>query len=153
MYENFAKDKNYGKNGFDLKFSSWVEQYHLSPLRHNLLKWFPFKPEGSVLEVGSGCGALTGVLLQKLNKVTSLEYSRQRAMITAMRHQECNNLEVVVGGLQDFVTDQKFDYITVIGVLEYAGKFYGGDEPYKSFLVRISKLFKTRRCFIISNRK
>jgi 2-polyprenyl-3-methyl-5-hydroxy-6-metoxy-1,4-benzoquinol methylase len=150
LYENFAKDRNYGKSENDMKFTSWVEEYHLSPIRHNLLKWFPFNPEGTVLEVGAGCGALTGLLSQKLNKVTALEYSEQRAIITAMRHQQCSNLELIVGGLQDFVTEQKFDYITVIGVLEYAGRFYGGKDPYQSFLMRLKDLLKPNGSLILA---
>ncbi|MBN2590385.1 MAG: class I SAM-dependent methyltransferase [Sedimentisphaerales bacterium] len=142
LYDNFVKDRNYENNCNDTKFLSWVEQYHLSPVRHNLLKWFPFNPEGSALEIGAGCGALTGVLTQKLKKVTSLEYSEQRAMITALRHQNNSNLEVVIGGLQDYNTEEKFDYITVIGVFEYAGKFYEGSDPYKSFLDKIKSFLK-----------
>jgi 2-polyprenyl-3-methyl-5-hydroxy-6-metoxy-1,4-benzoquinol methylase len=150
LYENLTKDRNYGKCENDMKFSSWVEEYHLSPTRENLLKWFPFNPDGSVLEVGAGCGALTGILSQKLNKVTALEYSEQRAEITAMRHSQRSNIEIVVGGLQDFVTEQKFDYVTVIGVLEYAGRFYGGEDPYKSFLLRIKELLKPDGSLILA---
>jgi len=137
LYDGFKSDPNYGANREDVQFSSWAEEYHLSPLRHNLLKWFPFDPKCTVLEVGAGCGALTGLLCQKSGKVTALEYSRQRALITAMRHSQRPNLDIIVGGLQDFVSDQKFDYITVIGVLEYAGTFYGGEDPYRSFLTKL----------------
>lgn len=140
LYMKFKDNPNYGANNEDAQFSSWAEEYHLSPLRHNLLKWFPFDPKGTVLEVGAGCGALTGLLCQKSAKVTALEYSRQRSLITAMRHSQRSNLDIIVGGLQDFVSDQKFDYITVIGVLEYAGKFYGGENPYESFLTKLHDL-------------
>lgn len=150
LYENFERDKNFGNNNNDMKFSSWVEEYHLSPIRHNLLKWYPFGPKDKVLEVGAGCGALTGLLCQLSGKVTALEYSKQRAMITAMRHRQCKNLEVIVGGLQDYVTRKKYDYITVIGVLEYAGKFYGGDNPYKSFLLRIKEFLKPDGALILA---
>ena len=150
LYENFTKDKNYGNSKTDMKFSSWVEEYHLSPVRRNLLKWYPFGPKDKVLEVGAGCGALTGLLCQISGKVTALEYSRQRAMITAMRHRQCKNLEVIVGGLQDYVTRKKYDYITVIGVLEYAGKFYGGENPYKSFLLRIKEFLKPDGALILA---
>lgn len=38
---------------------SWPLLYHLSPLRENIVEWLPM--EGAkVLEVGSGCGAITG---------------------------------------------------------------------------------------------
>jgi 2-polyprenyl-3-methyl-5-hydroxy-6-metoxy-1,4-benzoquinol methylase len=150
LYENFERDGNYGNSAKDMNFSSWVEEYHLSPVRENLLKWFPFDPKGSALEVGAGCGALTGVLSDKLNKVTALEYSEQRAEITAMRHSQRSNIEIVVGGLQDFVPEQKFDYVTVIGVLEYAGKFYGGKAPYKSFLSRIKEFLKPDGALILA---
>ena len=65
LYMNLKKDPDYEKNIKDNKFSSWVEEYHLSPIRHNLLKWYPFGPRDTVLEVGAGCGALTGILCQK----------------------------------------------------------------------------------------
>ena len=150
LYMKFKSDPNYGAARQDAQFSSWAEEYHLSPLRLNLLKWFPFDPEGTVLEVGAGCGALTGLLCQKSGKVTALEYSRQRALITAMRHSQRSNLEVVVGGLQDFVSDKKFDYITVIGVLEYAGAFYGGENPYRSFLAQLQGMLNLNGTLIIA---
>jgi len=150
LYMKFKNDPNYGAYNEDTQFSSWVEEYHLSPLRLNLLKWFPFDPNGTALEVGAGCGALTGLLCQRLRSVTALEYSRQRALITAMRHSRCSNLEVIVGGLQDFVPDQKFDYITVIGVLEYAGTFYGGENPHKSFLAKLRGMLSPNGALILA---
>jgi len=150
LYMKFKSNPNYGADTERTRFSSWAEEYHLSPLRHNLLKWFPFEPHGTVLEVGAGCGALTGLLCQKLGKVTALEYSGQRALITAMRHAQHFNLEVIVGGLQDFVSDQKFAYITVIGVLEYAGKFYGGKDPHKSFLSKLRSMLNPNGALILA---
>lgn len=150
LYMRFKDDPNYGARSEDTQFSSWVEEYHLSPLRHNLLKWFPFNPECTILEVGAGCGALTGLLCQKAKKVTALEYSKQRAHITAMRHSQYSNLEVIVGGLQDFTSDEKFDYITVIGVLEYAGAFYGGKSPHKSFLAKLRGMLSPNGALILA---
>ena len=137
LYMKFKLDPNYGADGEEMRYTSWAEEYHLSPLRHNLLKWFPFVPGSTILEVGAGCGALTGLLCRKSRRVVALEYSKQRALITAVRHSQNSNLEVVVGGLQDFVSDEKFDYVTVIGVLEYAGKFYGGERPHRWFLAKL----------------
>ncbi len=50
LYENFLNDR-YADVQAEMKFSSWIEEYHLSDVRQNLLKWIPFNPEGSVLEV------------------------------------------------------------------------------------------------------
>jgi len=137
LYYRFKNNPNYDKTDRSFQFLSWAYEYHLSPVRHNLLKWYPFDPNGRILEVGAGCGAMTRLFCSKLKNVTALEYSYQRALVTAQRHSNCSNLEVIVGGLQDFVSDKKFDYITVIGVLEYADKFYGGESPHKSFLAKL----------------
>ena len=37
---------------------NWPIYYHLSPLRKNILNWYKFKPDSSVLEIGCGMGAL-----------------------------------------------------------------------------------------------
>ncbi len=142
LYEGFKADPDFGILNCNGRRVSWAEKYHLSPVRHNLLRWYQFKADGRALEIGAGCGALTGLLCDNLKEVVALEYSEQRALVTAQRHAGRSNLEVVVGGLQDYEESEKFDYITVIGVLEYAPTFYGGDRPFESFLERASKMLK-----------
>lgn len=142
LYLRFKGYPDYGQFSGSPRFRSWAHEYHLSPVRHNLLKWYPFDPDGSVLEVGAGCGAITGLLCTKLKKVIALEPSYRRASVTAQRHSNCSNLEVVVCGLQDFECQERFDYATVIGVLEYAGAFYGGRNPYTSFLTKLRGMLK-----------
>lgn len=39
---------------------SWPILYHLSALRENIVDFLPIKKTDKVLEVGSGCGAITG---------------------------------------------------------------------------------------------
>lgn len=142
LHLRFKGDPGYGQFSGRPRFKSWAHEYHLSPVRHNLLKWYPFDPDGSVLEVGAGCGAITELLCTKLKKVIALEPSYRRASVTAQRHSNCSNLEVVVCGLQNFEVEEKFDYATVIGVLEYAGAFYGGRNPYASFLTKLRGMLK-----------
>lgn len=48
--------------------------YALSDTRENVLEWFDFKPEASLLEVGSGCGALTGLYSRRVKNVTLFPY-------------------------------------------------------------------------------
>ena len=45
--------------------ASWPILYHLSPLRENIVDWIPMEKSMKVLEIGSGCGAITGKLAQK----------------------------------------------------------------------------------------
>ena len=120
----------------------WAVYYHLTNVRRNLLNWYPFQKEASVLEIGAGCGALTGLLCDKCKKVTAVELSKRRATAAQLRCREKDNLEVIVGNLNDIEFGEKFDYITLIGVLEYQGTYTDSDSPYKDFLVKIKSLLK-----------
>jgi 2-polyprenyl-3-methyl-5-hydroxy-6-metoxy-1,4-benzoquinol methylase len=128
----------------------WPILYHLTPLRRNLLEWYSFEPGSKVLEIGAGCGALTGLLCEKVSRVVSIELSRLRAEIIAYRHQQHDNLEIIVGNLNDIDLTEKFDYITLIGVLEYAGKFTVDDQPFHTFLNAVKKYLKPDGVMIIA---
>ncbi len=121
---------------------SWPVFYHLSSIRKNLLNWYPFREAASVLEIGCGCGAITELLCERCQKVTAVELSKRRATATMLRCGEKGNLEVVVGNINDMVFEEKFDYITLIGVLEYQGTFTDSENPYKDFLVKIKSFLK-----------
>ena len=46
----------------------------------------------------------------------------------------------MVGNLNDMTFPEKFDYVVVNGVLEYAMSFTEGKTPYETFLQRIGRL-------------
>ena len=121
---------------------NWPIYYHLSPLRKNILNWYKFKPDSSVLEIGCGRGAITSVLCDECKDVTAVELSRKRATATLLRCREKENLEIIVGNLNDIEFDKKYDYITLIGVLEYQGTYTESTNPYMDFLVKIKQLLK-----------
>ena len=98
----------------------YVFLYHLSLIRENILNWYPFKKGCRILEVGSGCGAITGMLCRKAAAVTSVELSRQRGEINYLRNKDLENLEIIVGNLNDLKPAADYDYIILNGVLEYA---------------------------------
>lgn len=130
--------------------SRWPILYHLSPYRHQLLDWYPFQRDCSILEIGAGCGGVTGILCEKAGKVTAVELSKRRAEINAYRNLNRENLEIVVGNFEDMAFSNKFDYITLIGVLEYAGKFTNSPDPYKKFLENIKRFLKPDGQLIIA---
>ena len=132
------------------KDNRWPILYHLSPIRQNIINWYPFKENASCLEIGGGCGAITGALCQNLAEVKVVELSKRRSMINLERHKTYDNLEIIVGNLNDITFDKKFDYITLNGVLEYAGSFTHTDEPYKDFLQQVKKYLKPEGKLIIA---
>lgn len=128
----------------------WAVLYHFSSVRRNLLEWIPLEKNSHILEIGAGCGALTGLLSEKASRVTAVELSKLRAEIIANRHKECSNIDIIVGNFEDIQFEEKFDYITLIGVLEYSGKFINTSTPYESFLKQIHKLLKPGGKLIIA---
>ena len=120
----------------------WPILYHLSDIRENLLDWYEFGKESSVLEIGAGCGAVTGVLCRKAGQVTCIELSKKRSMINAVRNKDYDNLEIMVGNFEDIQIDKKFDYVTLIGVLEYASSYINDSNPFSAMLERIKSFLK-----------
>ena len=120
----------------------WPILYHLSDIRENLLDWYEFGKDASVLEIGAGCGAVTGVLCRKAGKVTGIELSKKRSMINAARNGNCENLEIIVGNFEDIKIDEKFDYVTLIGVLEYAPSYINDTNPFSAMLTKIRNFLK-----------
>lgn len=120
----------------------WSVFYHLTHIRKNILNWYPFSKESSVLEIGCGLGAITGLLCDRCKDVTAVELSRRRATGTLLRCREKENLEIIVGNLNDIQFEKKYDYITLIGVLEYQGSYTDTENPYLDFLKKIKGLLK-----------
>lgn len=139
------------KNNEDsLPYDNWPEYYHFSPLRENILNWYPFSEGCSILEIGSGCGAITGLLCRKAKEVVSLELTPARASINYERHKDCDNLKIFVGNIENFQYDCKFDYAVINGVLEYAGAFITGSHPHAKFLDMVSKHVKDEGVLLLA---
>lgn len=137
--------EKYDEKDFDKIFEKdvrWPVFYHLTSLRKNILNWYPFKENSEVLEIGAGMGAITGILCEKAKQVTAVELSKQRAMAIANRCKNKENLEIILGNFNDIKFNKKFDYITLIGVLEYAPLYTNSDNPFHDFLTYIKSLLK-----------
>lgn len=130
--------------------TDWALLYHLSDMRHTLLDWLPVEKGSTVLEIGAGCGAITGLLCEKFEEVVCVELSKRRSMINASRNKKYNNLKIMVGNFQDIQITEKFDYVTLIGVLEYSASYMGSEKPYEDMLNRVKKYLKPNGKLIIA---
>lgn len=79
-------------------------------------------------------GSLTPVLAEKCANVTVIEPSSDRADIIRLRCKKYKNVEVLTQPIQNLDDSLKFDYITVIGVLEYAGLGSSLKNPWQDFM-------------------
>jgi len=131
---------------------SWPILYHLSELRENIVDWLPMDKSMKVLEVGSGCGAITGALSRKAGEVTCIDLSKQRSLINAYRHTDCDNVTIHVGNFQDIEPSLPcdYDYVCLIGVFEYGQSYIGGETPFEDFYKIIKKHVKSGGKLVIA---
>ena len=110
----------------------WPTLYHLSSIRGNIVGWIPFAGNEKVLEIGAGPGAITGVLTGRCGQVDCVDLSRKRSLINAYRHRDCGNLTIHVGNFEDVEPelDRDYDYVFLIGVLEYAESYLHAKDPF-----------------------
>lgn len=139
---NNTNDLSAGSFELNEACSDWPSRYHLSPLRLNVVRPFEKDLSGDVLEIGSGCGAITRFLGETAANVVALEGSLRRARITKARVKDLDNVQVVAETFQDFTSQNLFDVITLIGVLEYANLFCDGPTPQISLLKQAKRLLK-----------
>lgn len=112
--------------------------YALSDMRENLLEWYPFRPDASLLQVGSDYGALTGLYSRKVRQVVVLDSSEDNLEVNRMRNKQADNVSYVNGGLLEAArhrlvasaedgtgtaggsgeAEMLFDYVMMIGSLK-----------------------------------
>ena len=83
--------KNYREEDLNqviAKRNSWPVLYHFSHIRQNIVEWLPITKKDKVLEIGSGCGPITGVLAKKAGSVTCNDLSKMRSTINAYRNRD-----------------------------------------------------------------
>ncbi|MEY8516564.1 class I SAM-dependent methyltransferase [Lachnospiraceae bacterium 29-84] len=122
----------------------WAVLYHLAHERENILSWYPLCPQAKVLEIGSGCGAVTGAASGEGRSVTCIDLSKRRSAINAVRNQDTEGIQICVGNFQDIEKGLAcdFDYATLIGVFEYGRGYIGGKQPYHVFLKTVMSHIK-----------
>lgn len=132
----------------------WPILYHLSSRRENIFSWYSFNKQSNLLEIGGGCGALTGFFCDNVKAVTSVELTKKRSEINYERNKNKENLEIITGNFHNVKFKEKFDYIILNGVFEYAASFNNTKEPYVDFLKQLKNMLRPKgRVFIaIENR-
>lgn len=120
----------------------WPVLYHLSPMRKNLIDGFYFENNENVLEIGSGCGAITSSLAEKFQRVHCIELSKKRSLINAYKNSKASNINISVGNFHDMEINEKYDVVTLIGVLEYSELYIESTSCFKDLIIKLKALLK-----------
>ena len=129
--------------------NNYYYHYCLNYLRENLFLWYPFKKEGSLLEIGSGCGQLTNLFCDKLNKVVSVENDEKLIQIISKRCTS-NNLTILENDFSDIKIDEKFDYIVLCDIFEYSKHFFNSKNAYADYLSYLKSFLKEDGIILIA---
>ena len=131
-----------------VEFDSQKLQY-FSTMGSNILNWYSFEKDATILEIGGNLGEITGVLCKTASKVISVEEDLKKAEIISMRHKNKENLEIIVGDFKNIdFKGMKFDYITLIGSLPYVCKTQGISSS--EFLRQLDDLLKPNGKLLIA---
>lgn len=115
--------------------------YALSDMRENLLEWFEFREEASLLQIGSDYGALTGLYGRRVKHVTVLDPNEKNLSVNRLRHKQMEHIDYVKGTLEEFEPiEEGFDYVVLVGSL---------GEPVKSQLEKAKSLLNPHGTLIL----
>lgn len=157
VYEEFLLQTT--KENGDIDYSEIIAAnpstpvlYHLSHLRENIICWYPFSSDEHALEIGAGCGAITGALARSCAKVDCVDLSKRRCLINAYRHRDYDNLRIFVSNFEDFVgsAKERYSLITLNGVFEYSKTYIKSDDPFIDVLKMVKSLLAENGTLLIA---
>ncbi|WP_018305796.1 class I SAM-dependent methyltransferase [Desulfitobacterium hafniense] len=122
----------------------WDLFHQLAKTRESILNWYNFAENANVLEIGSGYGAVTGLLCDRCKTVTCVETQPYKAEALAKRYKNRTNMDIYVGNVVDLKFEIKFDYIIMLGILEYQGNGSKGKDRYIAFIRSIKELLNDK---------
>lgn len=155
IFESIKKTSDVSDNSEELVqlAKDWASYYHLGIGRSNIMKCLNLKSQINILELGSGCGAITRYLGENFESVDSIEGSLLRAKITRERCKDLDNVNVFCSDIKQIKFEPKYDVVTLIGVLEYAPVYFSDideEKPFNSFLELAKSALKPNGILIIA---
>ena len=132
LREILSSASDLSHTSYELKahITDWPTEYHLTPVRSNLIRALDLSGVKRVLELGCGCGSITRYLGDYRHadgtplEVDSVEGSPVRAELAALRCRDLDHVSVSTANFNqiDFPEDY-YDLVLYVGVTEYAGRF------------------------------
>lgn len=144
LYDIVSRQKEADYHAAIINAKSWPVMYQLAEPRANVIEWLDVIPGGKALEIGAGCGTLTGALLKKGLRVTAQESDPDYCRLNAMRHDTSDGLTLYA---QPFSVCEPllpcdFDYVFSVGAQV--------DLPAGEFLKKIVKHLKPDGLLILA---
>jgi precorrin-6B methylase 2 len=116
--------------------------FNLSDIRTNTAKFLKLSGDERVLEIGGGCGSVTGYFASHASSVTSVVFGAEDARVNACRNRRFANVTICAGLPEEVLPhlDETYDLITLFGVCEYAQMITEPSGGAEDACLRILKL-------------
>jgi SAM-dependent methyltransferase len=137
-----AADLSSESEELETYIKDWNTEYHLSRKRKDILAGLHHNRSAKVLEIGSGCGAITRFLGEAYDNVVAVEGSYNRARLARLRTRDLGSVEVYASRYQDLGLEGAFDIVFCIGVLEYAPSYVDGNDPFHDALKSMRRMLR-----------
>ena len=120
----------------------------LAQIRKNIISWYPFKEGSSILEIGTQEAEITETLGQNNREVVSISFSEEIKNEVKQKLQHKNKIAIIVQSPENIRPQGQFDYITLIGILEYAQKVF--NKTPEELINHLKQYLKPDGVFIIA---
>jgi GT2 family glycosyltransferase len=147
LLELLGKSRDLGLFSSELKsgIRDWPSLYHLSPYRSTIFECLDFhNKDAKVLELGSGCGAVTRWLGEHFKEVCAVEGGFHRAQVAHMRCRDLDSVDVHAANFLDLKLLDMFNIATLIGVLEYSHMYHPElrNSPFRAALSTLELVYE-----------
>lgn len=143
-YEDIDYEKNFSNN------ITSDEVCLLSSAGQNILNWYPFEEQDTVLEIGGNLGEVTGAFIDKCKQIVTIEPNINKAKAISERYKTKENLEIIVGNLEQIKLKEKFDYIVLIGIIGKIEKIIGQKIELSQIIQLLEPYLKENGKFLIA---
>ena len=127
---------------------------YLSEYRENVLNWYDFNTDSTILQIGTNFGNIIELLHKNSKYLFSIEPSRKKAEYIYEKYKELENTSVLVGTLSEIDFDEKFDYIILNNSLEFASMYINHENSAEKLIEYAKKYLKQDgKIIIITNNK
>lgn len=151
MIENYIEKIN--RKEYEMQFSEEItdkEVYYLSSSSQNILNWYPFEKEDTILEIGGDLGQLTEVFIENCKEVVTIEPNLIKAKAIAKRYENEENLEIIASCLTNIKLEKKFDYIVLIGIIPKIKEIMGQNMNLTEILKYLEQYLSGNGKFLIA---
>ena len=122
----------------------------LNVYKQNILNWYPFKKEDTILEIGANEGELTQIFINNCKEVIAIETNPLKAEKIIEKFQKNKNLKVMKTSVEQFQSDKKFDYITLIGIVERLEELVGNNLKLAKIIKKLEQFLKPQGKILIA---